>query len=349
MKMPLSEKALKSSLDSGALCSVYIVYGNDGFLKKQSVNRIIKAAIGEDDGFNLLRFELEADLQELYDELNGFAFSGKKCVILTDYDIDDCSKNDFEKLLSLAGDSYESSVFIIYFDALTFEMKKADRLKALISAAEKAGGAAVQLDHREKSELIRSLVASAKKQGSLLSPQNAGYLIDVCSLETQVLSFELAKLTAYANGKEITRQMIDSVAVRSVEASIYDLSAKIMNGDTAGAMALLDDLFFMRVKPEFIVINISSAFVDMFRVAAAKDSGETPESIAADFKMKGREFVLRRALTNFRQYDYKKLDLSFDALLAAERKIKSYSSNERAVIEELIVRLIYIMRTGEAL
>ena len=349
MKMPLSEKALKSSLDSGALCSVYIVYGNDGFLKKQSVNRIIKAAIGEDDGFNLLRFELEADLQELYDELNGFAFSGRKCVILTDYDIDDCSKNDFEKLLSLAGDSYESSVFIIYFDALTFEMKKADRLKALISAAEKAGGAAVQLDHREKSELIRSLVASAKKQGSLLSPQNAGYLIDVCSLETQVLSFELAKLTAYANGKEITRQMIDSVAVRSVEASIYDLSAKIMNGDTAGAMALLDDLFFMRVKPEFIVINISSAFVDMFRVAAAKDSGETPESIAADFKMKGREFVLRRALTNFRQYDYKKLDLSFDALLAAERKIKSYSSNERAVIEELIVRLIYIMRTGEAL
>lgn len=347
--MPLSEKTLKSSLDSGALCSVYIVYGNDGFLKKQSVNRIIKAAIGEDDGFNLLRFELEADLQELYDELNGFAFSEKKCVILTDYDIDDCSKNDFEKLLSLAGDSYESSVFIIYFDALTFEMKKADRLKALISAAEKAGGAAVQLDHREKSELIRSLVASAKKQGSLLSVQNAGYLIDVCSLETQVLSFELGKLTAYANGKEITRQMIDSVAVRSVEASIYDLSAKIMNGDTAGAMALLDDLFFMRVKPEFIVINISSAFVDMFRVAAAKDSGETPESIAADFKMKGREFVLRRALTNFRQYDYKKLDLSFDALLAAERKIKSYSSNERAVIEELIVLLIYIMRTGEAL
>ena len=57
--------------------------------------------------------------EELYDELNGFAFSGKKCVILTDYDIDDCSKDDFEKLLSLAGDSYESSVFIIYFDALT--------------------------------------------------------------------------------------------------------------------------------------------------------------------------------------------------------------------------------------
>lgn len=349
MKMPLSEKTLKSSLDSGALYPVYIVYGNDGFLKKQAVNRIIKAAIGEDDGFNLLRFELEADMQELFDELNGFAFSGRKCVILTDYDIDDCSKNDFEKLLSLAGDSYESSVFIIYFDALTFEMKKAERLKALISAVEKAGGATVQLDHREKSELIRSLVASAKKQGATLSPQNAGYLVDVCSLETDVLINELAKLCAFASGKEITRQMIDSVAVRSVEASIYDLSAKIMNGDTAGAMALLDDLFFMKVAPELIVFNISSAFVDMFRVAAAKDSGETPESIAVDFKMKGREFVLRRALTNFRQYDYKKLDLSFDALLAAERRIKSYSSNERVVIEELIVRLIYIMRTGEAL
>ncbi len=350
MKLPLTEKTLKSSLDAGALCPIYIVYGNDSFLKKQAVNRIIKAAIGEDDGFNLLRFELEADLKQIYEELSSFpAFSDKKCVILTDYNIDECSKNDFERLMALAGDPYETSVFVLYFDTIAFEWKKADRLKSLIAAAEKCGGAAVLLDHRSRDELVRSLVASAKKQGAMLSPQNAGYLVDTCSLETQVLANELSKLCAFAKGEEITKQMIDKVAIKSIEASVYDLSAKIINGDTAGAMALLDDLYFMKVAPELIVFNISSAFVDMFRVAAAKDAGETPDSIAADFKMKGREFVLRRALTNLRRYDYKKLDISFDALLNAERKIKSYSSNERIIIEELIVKLIYIMKTGEAL
>ena len=347
--MPLSEKALKSSLDSGALCSVYIIFGNDGFLKKQAVDRIIKASVGDDD-LNLLRFEATSDLQDVYDELNGFpVMAERKCVVLTDFDIDGCGKNDFERLLSLAGDRYETSVFVIYFDTVAIDLKKSDRIKKLIEAAESVGGISALLDHRTRDELARSLVSSAKKQGCVLSPQNAGYLIDVCSAETQILINELAKLCSYANGSEITRDMIDRVAVKSVEASVYDLSARIIAGNTAGAMSLLDDLLFMKVAPEVIVFNISSAFVDMFRVAAAKDAGLRPEQIAADFKMKGREFVLRRAGDNLRRYDYKKLDLSFSALIDADRKIKSYSSNERIVMEQLIVKLIYIMKTGEAL
>ncbi len=347
--MPLSEKALKTSLDSGALCSVYVILGNDGFLKKQAVDRIIKASVGDDD-LNLLRFEATSDLQDVYDELNGFpVMAERKCVILSDFDIENSGKNDFERLLSLAGDRYETSVFVIYFDTVAIDLKKSDRIKKLIEAAESVGGISALLDHRTRDELVRSLCSSAKKQGCLLTPQNAGYLIDTCSTETQILINELAKLCSYADGSQITRDMIDRVSVKSVEASVYDLSARIIAGNTAGAMSLLDDLLFMKVAPEIIVFNISSAFVDMFRVAAAKDNGLRPDQIATDFKMKGREFVLRRAGDNLRRYDYKKLDLSFSALIDADRKIKSYSSNERIVMEQLIIKLIYIMKTGEAL
>lgn len=347
--MPLSEKALKTSLDSGALCSIYIIFGNDGFLKKQAVDHIIKASVG-DDGLNLFHFEASCNLQDVYDELNGFpVMADRKCVILTDFDIDGCGKNDFERLLSLAGDRYETSVFVLYFDTVTIDLKKSDRMKKLIAASESVGGVSVLLDHRTKDELARSLSISAKKQGCILSPQNVAYLIDTCSAETQILVNELTKLCAFANRSEITKDMIDRVAVKSVEASVYDLSTRIISGNTAGALALLDDLLFMKLAPEIIVFNISSAFVDMFRAAAAKDSGLRPEQVAADFKMKGREFVLRRAGDNLRRYDYKKLDLSFKALLDADRKIKSYSSNERIIMEQLIVKLIYIMKTGEAL
>ena len=349
--MPLNEKALKSSLNSGALCSVYIIYGNDSFLKKQAVNRIIAASVGEDDGLNLLRFEAGCSLQDVYDELNGFpVMADKKCVILTDFDIDGAGKNEFERLLSLIGDAYETSVFILYFDAYTPDQKKSNRLKQLVSAAESAGGIIAQLDHRTKDELAHQLSSSAKRQGCVLSLANAGYLIDNCSSDTQVLVNELSKLCAFAKGEEITKSMIDTVAVKSVEASVYDLSVKIINGDTAGAMVLLDKLYFMKVAPEIIIFNISSTFVDMYRVAAAKDSGLSPLQIAEDFKVpKNRNFVLTRAAENLRRYDYKKLELSFNALLDADGKIKSYSSSDRFIVEQLIVKLIYIMKTGEAL
>lgn len=348
--MPLSEKALKSSLDSGALYPVYVIFGNDGFLKKQAVSRIIKATVNEDDDLNLLRFEAGCELQDVYDELNGFpVMADKKCVILTDFDVDSCGKNEFERLVSLAGDRYETSVFVVFFDTVNVDLKRSERAKKLIAAAEGAGGVAVLLDHRTRDELARQLSASAKKQGCVLSAANAGYLIDTCSAETQILVNELSKLCAFAKGAEITRETIDAVAVKSVEASVYNLSARIISGDTSGAMSLLDDLYFMKVAPEIIIFNISSAFVDMFRAAAAKEQGLRPENVAADFKMKGREFVLRRAGENLRRYDYKKLDLSFSALLDADRKIKSYSSDERIVMEQLIVKLIYIMKTGDTL
>lgn len=346
--MSISERALKTSLDSGALYPVYIIVGNDTFLKKQSVNRIIKASVGEDDGLNLLRFDGECSLQEVYDELNGFpVMADRKCVILTDFELELCAKSEFEKLVSLAQDSYETSVFIIYFDSIAIDMKKSDRIKTLIEAAESAGGVSVLIDHRTREELASLLVSSAKKQGCILSASNAGYLIDTCSTDTQTLSNELSKLCAFVKEGEITKQDIDTVAVRSIESSVYDLSTKIINGDTAGAMKLLDDLFFMKIAPEIIVYNISSAFVDMYRAAAAKAQGKRPEAVAADFKLKGKEWLLKRAEGNLRRFDLKKLDLCFSALLDAEAKIKSYSSNERIVVEQLIIKLIYIMKTGE--
>ena len=88
----------------------------------------------------------------------------------------------------------------------------------------------------------------------------------------------------------------------------------------------------------------------MFRAAAARDKGLRPAEIYAAFKVpKNKEFLMNRAADNLRRYDYKKLDLSLSALLEAERRIKSYSSDSRIIFEELIVKLIYIMKTGEAL
>ena len=51
-----------------------------------------------------------------------------------------------------------------------------------------------------------------------------------------------------------------------------------------------------------------------------------PDSIAADFKMAGREFVFTRAAANLNRYDYKKLELSFSALLVSTAEIRLFSS-----------------------
>lgn len=347
----LNEKTLKSSLEAGSLLPVYLVAGDDIYLKQQALSRIVKATVDPDDELNFSSFEYGVELQQVYDELNGFPLmADKKCVVLSEFDMDDATKTEFENLCEMVSDPCETSVFVLYFGTYELDFKKSARLKKLISCVESSGGAVVKLDHKSPEELSRWLVASAKKQNCILSSRDARYIIDICSPDINFLSGEITKLCAFVKEGEITRSIIDKVCVKSVEASVYDISVNIINGNTSAAMKLIDELYYMNIDTIIIFYHISAAFVDMYRAFAAKSEGKNPEALASKFGIAAnRAFLLSKAAGNLRKFDETKLTLSFEALLQAEREIKSYSSSGRLALEKLVVRLIYIMKTGEAL
>ncbi len=346
----LTDKTLKSALDSGSILPVYIIAGEDIYLKKQALDRIISATVEPDDEMNLIRYEYGVGLQEVYDEANGFPLmADRKCIVFKDFDLENANKAELEMFMELAGEPYESTVFVIYFGSVEIDFKKSSKFKKLVSAVESAGGALIKLDYKTPEELTRWLCASAKKQGCELSPQTARYITETCSLDISVLSRELTKLCAFVGKGEITKDSVNRVCVKSVEASVWDLSSKIISGDSSGALGLLDELYYMNFEPVIIFYNISAAYVDMYRAYCAKAEGKNPEALAGDFGLGSRAFVLKRAAGNLRRFDKHKLELSFDAIIKTEKELKGYSGNSRGALEKLIVRLIYIMKTGEAL
>lgn len=348
----LNDQTLKSSLAQGAVLPVYMIAGEDVYLKKQALERIIASVVSPDDDMNLIRYNFGVSMQELYDELNGFPLmADKKCVVLSDFDIEKSDSDTFDKLIEIISDPADTSVFVLYFGNYEIDMKKSKRVKGLTSAITKAGGDTVMLNHKTQDELVRWLSASAKKQGLTLSPQNARYMTEICSNDINFLTNELTKLCVYTKTGEITKEIIDKVCVKSVEASIFDLSKRVLAGDTAGAMKLLDELYYMNIDSQPIFHNIASAYVDMYRVLHAKKEGKkVMDELAEEFAMpKNQYFRMRVAAENLRRFDLKKLELSFDAIIKTEKELKSYSGFDRAAIEKLVVRLIYIMKTGESL
>ena len=112
----LNDLTLKSSLKDGAILPVYMVVGDDIFLKKQALSRIIEAVVSPDDDMNLIRYNFGVSMQELYDELNGFPLmADKKCVVLSDFDVEKAAKDDFDKLIEMVEDPADTSVFVLYF------------------------------------------------------------------------------------------------------------------------------------------------------------------------------------------------------------------------------------------
>ncbi len=342
------ENMLKSSLAGGRTLNAYFIFGNDAYLKRQYVDKIINSVVDRDDVFNFIQFTDSADMQEIFDAVEQFPMmSDKKCVVLTDYDFEQAAKNDFEKLAEILSCVPDTCVFIVWCNNFEFELKKSNRAKKLIEAVEKSGGMAVQIDHRSIAELKKMLEKGALKRGTAFEMGASGYLIETCSEDINVLVSELEKLCAYANNQKITKQMIDTVCVKSLDASVYGLSKEIFSFNVTGAMKLIDELIFMRVEPTIILHSMFSVFIDAYRVYAGEKAGVSIPAVAKDFGYGNREFVLTRLPAAARRLEAKQFDLCFSAFVKADAALKSFGANERTVIEELAVRLIYILQKGE--
>lgn len=345
----INEDAFKSRIKSGSLAPIYILFGDDGYLKKMYAEKLTKMTADKDDIFNFCRFGADCDLQEVYDFLWQIPImADKKCAVLCDYDFERCSKTDFDKLLSLVTDCPDTALLIIWFDSLEIDGKKSSKFKKLVSSAEKCGGAAVSLNHRRAPELIKMLTDGAAKRGCKMDSAAARYLVESAGEDINTLVNELDKLCYYLPKGEITKAAVDYVCVKTPEASVYNLSKQIFARQSGEALRTLDELFFMRFEPMMILYTVASPYIDMYRLYTLKKSGADRRELLELYGYKGREFLIDRAAQNLRLFDFKKLSLSFEALVDADRRLKSYGADGRIILEQLVIRLIYIIAKGEA-
>lgn len=344
------EKDLKNNIDSGRFLRAYLIYGNDDGLKRLYSSMIVNKSVPDDNGFNIQRFNAESDLQGVYDAAMQFPLmSDRKCVTLCDFDFEKCGEQNFDRLQSLIADLPDTTTLVLWFDVVEIDEKKSSRFKKLVTAIEKVGGMAVKLDHRTISDLVRMLCAAAAKRGCKMENSTAKYLIENCSADYNILKNELDKLTSYASGQLITREIIDKVCVKSVEASIYNISRELTARNIGKSLNMLDELLFLKVKPHVILSVLAGAFVEMYIGKTATSAGVKPAAAAADFGYKNREFVITRAVDNARRLDERSIGLCLKELLDADARLKSTSADGRTVLEELMVKLVYIMSEGKCI
>lgn len=306
--------------------------------------------VEKDDIFNFQSFSSECDLQEVYDAVLQFpVMSDKKVVILTDYDFEKCKKSDYDKLSTIVSEVPDSCVFILLYDALPVVAKKNTKLSKLMTTAEKNNGITAQLDHRTVPELAKMLENGAKKRGCTIAQTTARYLVETVGEDINTLKNELFKLCAFVDNGEITKQIIDEVSVKTVEASVYSLSKQIVEYNMTLALKTLDELFYLKVEPIVILSTISGFYVDMYRAFVGKERGMNSVEIAKEFGYFGREFVIRNAMQDIRKFDHNRFLLSFNALRGADKSLKSFSGDARTVLEQLVVKLGFIALKGEDL
>ena len=342
----IGEAELKEQIKTSSFSNVYFIYGEESYLKefyaKKLKEKIVNPAFAD---FNFHQYETKnSTLDDILQDAQMLPMMDEYTFILVhDYPLDK-STADIEALKEFFKDIPQSCVLVFWFDSIEVDTKKSSKWKSIENLFAKAGSS-VNLEKRSESETAKLIVNSAKKRNCRIDTNNAKYLISVCGNDIQTLFSELEKICAYANGREITKQDIDSLAVKSLQARVYDLSKFILAGNSDSAFGVLNTLFAQKEEPLSILAVISSCYIDMYRVKCAKAANENENELANYYQYKGREFLIRNASRDCRNISFSALRESIDVLQKADELMKSSSIDKNLLLEETVAKLLLLSRS----
>ena len=339
-----TESELKKHLNSGHFNNIYLCFGEEKMLVKRSVELIEKKISGgELNEFNYHAFGSDADISDISVCADIIPFMSERNILrISDMDIDKLRKDDFEALMTILKKLPETTVVIIAMPTLEVTSKTAKaQLKKLITFADK-NGVCIELGHRSGLALERDMCKWAKAGGCTMTELTAHKLIQYAGEDLNRLNAELKKLTAYADGGEITPEMVDLLVSKTAEASVYDLFGFIVDGNVDKALSSVSTLFYQQVDAVYICSVLSGAYLDAYRARAGADAGKPTNVIGEDFGYKGRAWVLSKIQKQIRRVTTASLRRSIDELLEHQTRLVTETVDGRVETERLICKLALI-------
>jgi DNA polymerase-3 subunit delta len=341
----IGEAELKEQIKSGEFSNVYFIYGEESYLKEYYVKKLKdKLAGGAFSDFNFHQYEAKnSSIDDILQDAQTLPMMSDYTFILVhDYPLNK-STSDVNALKEFFKDIPESCILVFWFDNIDVDTKKESKWKTIEGLFAKAGSS-VNLEKRSESDIAKLIVASAKKRNCTIDSNTARHLISVSGNDIQTLFSELEKICAYASGREITKQDIDELATKSLQARVYDLSKYILASNGDGAYSVLNTLFAQKEEPISILAVISSCYIDMYRVKCAKAANENENELANYYSYKGREFLIRNASRDCRNISFEALRKSIDVLQRTDEMMKSSTIDKSILLEETIAKLLILRK-----
>lgn len=340
----VTETEFKNKLKKNEFSRVYLVYGNEPYLKTYYCQMLIEKAVKPDFAtFNMHIFDSsDADLKEVSECAEALPMMDERVlVVVKDLNLSTLNKQQSEILEQIITDVPETTVLLFWMQNIEVETKRNDKWKKVLQLFEKNADV-MELNKRTVSQIVKILVNGAKKRGKVLSDRLAEYLIGQVGDDLNALLNEMEKLCFFCENETVTKQDIDSIVTKSVEASVFDLARHIVSSNSEMAFKTLSALIASKTDPININAALISAYVDMYRAKVFVTSGYQATEAAKYYNYKNKEFRLRNALRDASKTDLRQLRVCLDVLADTDIKLKSTSTDKKILLEETVVKLMLV-------
>lgn len=341
----IHENDLKRQIKEKQMNNCYLFFGEEDYLKQFYIKKICaRFVIPGSETFSLRKFDgKENSFDDVFEGALSMPFMSDYTVVIAhDFPLDSLNAEQKEQLGGFLDNQPDSSITIFWMDCISLSPKNAKHKWVVDAFSKKA--CAVDFAKYTRNGLCKTVRGYAAKMGCEMSNESANYLIEIAGDSLNILLNETQKAAFFAGrGNEITKACIDEVAVRSLEARVYDLSKFILNGDAKGALELLHALMQNKAEPIDVFAVILMSFVDIYRAKTAISGGQTANYPAEFFDYKNKEFRLTNGARFAARLSDSQIRECFDCFSESDRLLKSTAQSGETVLERLIVKLSLIL------
>ena len=207
-------KSLNEDLQTGQFKQIYLLCGEEAYLKKQYRDKFIRAMLPEGDTMNLSRFEGKGtNLQEVMDVADTLPFFADRRLIIME------NTGVFKNAAPELAEKIKNLPDTTYFIFLDEEVDKRGKMYKAV----RDKGRIVELNRQDENTLVRWIGAQAEKEQKKMTRSAALYLISKVGNDLENLSRELEKLFCYCmHHTEVTVADIDEICTTQISNHIFE-------------------------------------------------------------------------------------------------------------------------------
>ena len=326
-------KELNNHIKTKKFARTYLFFGIEGFLVNRWKSALISAVLHEDDReMNMEVFRGRSEVSQIIDAAETIPFLAEhRLIVIEDSGLFSAGRSDDAAVMTdyIKSGVAESSVLI-------FIEQDVDKRNKLYKAIAKDGLAAEASSPKE-GDAADWVLKLSTQNGLKMDKPLALYMIRTVTSDMQMMHNEIEKLAAYKGCQgEVSREDIDTICTKSLDAKIFDLMRAIGEKDVNKAQTLYRNLLTMKESPLMVLTMIARQFRYYLQCSCLSDRMNHNE-IAS--KLALPPFAVRGFVEQSRNFSESAMMSALESCLETDYGIKSGQIGDALGVEVLIVKI----------
>lgn len=326
---------LKSDLAAGTVGTLYVFYGEEGYLKRHYLNQLKELCGGPFEAFNTVFLDGEqVSVQSLSDAVDSIPMgSEKKLVVVRDYKLMQPTGDLKEYLPKLLAELPDYICLVFYFDTMEFKPDKRLNLWKILESK----GQVIEFAQSSAASLIPWVKRHFYEHGKIIETPECDYLLFLCGTSMENLLTEIDKIAAGTPQERIDKGDIDALGSRVLEATVFELTDCLLEKQYSKGLLILRDLFDMKQEPVAVLAAITKQMQRLYgaKLAMVKGKGESEIAQILGFKS---AYPARRLIQNARRCSLDYLRWVQKLCLETDLALKSNLPDPQRSLELLLLR-----------